>query len=276
MRFLGYVKIVAVYLFLGGSTYFRLVAIDFSDDEHFLLTDDCNFGKHNGTFAPITCLVDEILSKNDCKKTTTALTSITGTLPLPTNASYNVLTNPSYGTLVFPFNGVLGSDPSRTYSYTRNLGYLGTDSFSFNLSNAISKGTVVVLVDAVANVTNYHYSTINISGYEDTAITGDFKIPGLDDGSALSIIDILLPKYGKVKSDTKKGMFTYTPSFINFSGRDKFISQINAGRTESFIITVNVTVKPINGYAAFIKALWQPIWGLLHYWNYWTSFKFWS
>ena len=258
------VRIIGVYFFLVSS----IVAVDITDP--LLGTDDRNSSKSNGTFAAVTSLVDELLPNDSGKKMTTDTLisgAILGTLPLPANASYSILSRPKCGTLVFPFSGDVASDQSRTYSYTRNPGYFGEDSFSFSLANATSKATVMILVKKDENVPNYNYSTIDIIGDEDMAIPGDFKITGLDGNLTLSIIDIVLPKRGSLKTDSKKGTFIYTPFSMNFSGKDQFISQINGGVTEPSIITVNVTVKPVTGCSACIKALWQPLWGFWHYWN---------
>lgn len=280
MRITDYANVVAICL-IASSSY----AAVSNSCEPLLNEDDNKSCKGHGTF-DADSLADAMLCNNKDKKTSPVAvpsavsTGIIGVLPRPINKEeYNISVKPNYGDLKFPYEAI-PSDPNayRTYCYIRNTGYFGEDSFSFWLTNPATqaKATVMVLMQADANQPVYQELAVDITGNEDTVIRGSFNLPKVDDNLGITVIDLLLPKYGKAKID-RYGAFTYTaPATINAKIIDQFISQIDGRSDAQYKLTVNVTVNPLAGFNAVNKAFWHPWWGFWHYWNYFRSWGFWS
>lgn len=253
--------------------------------EPLLKEDDRKSCKSHGTF-DATSLVDAMLCNDKDNKTnpvavpSAVQTGIIGVLPRPINKEeYSISVKPNYGDLKFPYEAT-PSDPNayRTYCYVRNVGYFGEDSFSFWLTNPTTqaKATVMVLMQADANPPAYQELVVDIAGDEDTLISGSFNLPKVDDNLSTTLIDLLLPKYGKAKID-KYGTFTYTaPTNIKAKIIDQFVSQIDGRSDYQYKLTVNVIVNPLFGFNAVNKAFWHPCWGFWHYWNYLRSWCLWK
>ena len=177
---------------------------DFSVCDPLLESNPHSF-RDNGTFTENSDhIVDDLLS-------TSSLRLIKGILPKPINGSYSLQSKPHNGTLEF--------DQVRTYKYVRNEGFFGDDTFSFSLTNTTSKATVKILIKEDTRVPSYKYFNIDISGDEDTAIVGDFKIPEIHCSLPLSIENIVVPKYGSLNFNANKWSFAYFPNCMNFSGK---------------------------------------------------------
>ncbi|MBO6784328.1 MAG: tandem-95 repeat protein, partial [Alphaproteobacteria bacterium] len=146
-----------------------------------------------------------------------------------------------------PANGILTFDVlDKTYTYTPNLDFVGTDSFSYTISDGnggTDTATVSITVNAVndAPVAKNEGAVTN----EDSAVTIAVLANDSDvDGDTLSITGTTDPANGSVTVNPD-GTITYTPD-IGFDGDDSFTYTITDGNGESDTATVSVRVNNVN------------------------------
>jgi len=147
-----------------------------------------------------------------------------------------------YCTIVtYPQHGVLtGTAPNLTY--TPNLNYNGTDSFTFKVCDGIffsNTATVTFNVSPVndAPVANNQ----NLTTPEDTALP--LTLTATDpDGDALTFTVITQPAYGVLTGSGAN--LIYTPN-ANYYGVDNFTFQASDGVLTSDIATITITVTPV-------------------------------
>ena len=149
----------------------------------------------------------------------------------------SALSNPSSGTLLLDAGG--------GFSYTPNMGFTGSDSFTYRASDgSMNSNTATVtitvgVVNAAPAASADSYSTA-----QDTALT--VPAPGMlgndsdADGDPLTAIPVAPPSNGALALNPNGG-FTYTPS-AGFIGTDSFTYQANDGTADSNVATVSLTV----------------------------------
>lgn len=148
--------------------------------------------------------------------------------------------SPAHGTVVLNSNG--------SFSYTPNVDFSGTDSFTYNArdaSLASAPATVTITVLAVNDppIANPDDFTV----LEDTQLT--VSAPGVlandvdANGDGLTAILAVGPAHGTVALNTD-GSFVYTPA-LDFSGIDTFRYRANDGTTDSALETVTIVVEPV-------------------------------
>ena len=155
--------------------------------------------------------------------------------------TFFVVTQPIRGTL----SGTLPN-----LIYTPELNYSGLDSFSFKANDGTADSALAVVRITVTPVNdppvaaNDAYSTP-----EDTALV--ITAPGVlandsdvVEGSPLTAILVTGPVHGTLAL-AATGAFTYTP-FPSVSGPDSFTYRANDGELNSNIVTVTITVTPVN------------------------------
>ena len=64
------------------------------------------------------------------------------------------------------------------------------------------------------------------------------------DGDTLKAIKVTNPSHGSLTLNAD-GSFSYTPN-LNYNGSDSFTYKANDGKLDSNIVTVNITVNPVN------------------------------
>lgn len=153
-----------------------------------------------------------------------------------TTLTFTVLTGVSNGTLTLNSNG--------TFTYTPNNGYLGTDSFTYNVcsgpglcDNATVTITVTESAPPVAGADEY-------TTEEDTPISGNVGSNDVEpDGSPLNFILLTQPNNGDVVLNSD-GTFTYTPG-ANFNGTDSFTYSACDPTPICDATSVTITVTPV-------------------------------
>jgi VCBS repeat-containing protein len=154
--------------------------------------------------------------------------------------TFTVDTPPAHGSLS-------GTGANRIYTPDSN--YHGSDSFTFMVNDGTvdsSLATVTITVesvnDAPAAVTD-SYTTD-----EDTplviAASGVLGNDSDVESDLLTAVIDVAPDHGSVVLGSGGG-FTYTPA-ANYHGPDSFTYHANDGTTDSAIVTVSLTVNPIN------------------------------
>ncbi|HUU02809.1 MAG TPA: Ig-like domain-containing protein [Myxococcota bacterium] len=149
-----------------------------------------------------------------------------------------------------PSNGVLDLSDDGSFSYTPDLDYFGTDSFTYEVSadslesdDATATITINPINDQPA-VQNDVYQTD-----EDTPLTIDAAqgvlANDLDvDGDTLEVIVFASPQNGTLTLNLV-GSFEYTPD-LDFHGSDVFSYQANDAQSFSVIAQVDISVSSLN------------------------------
>lgn len=161
------------------------------------------------------------------------------------------VTDPPHGSKVKNADG--------TITYTPDTGYVGTDSFSYRISDgeATDDGTVAVTVTDTAPppppdennppvANNDSYATLKNNAGSLNVLVNDSD----PDGDALGVVSVTDPP-GGVVTFTAAGMVTYTPN-TGFVGSDSFTYKISDGElfdtaTVSVTVSDNTTPPPPTG-----------------------------
>ena len=153
--------------------------------------------------------------------------------------TYSKATDPANGTVVVNSDG--------TYTYTPNLDYNGSDSFTITISDG-KGGTVTVPVTITIGSLNdapiVPSTTINRTTLEDTSFSGQLTATD-NDGDPLTFTVGANPGKGAVTIDQTTGLFTYTPN-ANATGTDSFTVDVSDGKGGITTVTINVNITPVN------------------------------
>ena len=168
------------------------------------------------------------------EETSLAIT-LTGTDPDGDPLTYFTVTNPSNGTLS-------GTAPNLTY--TPNVNFNGSDSFTFNVSDGIysadAVGVITITVTPVNDAPIANNQTVTTA--EDTPI--GITLTGSDvDGSPLTYTVQAQPLHGSLSGSGAS--LTYSPA-LNYNGPDNFTFVVNDGTVNSTTAIVTITVTPVN------------------------------
>ena len=141
-----------------------------------------------------------------------------------------------------PTNGNLsGTAPNLTY--TPNLNFHGSDSFTFKVNDGLvdsTEATVSITVNSVNDTPIADSQAVETD--EDTPV--DITLTGSDvDGDTLTFIIVSQPTNGNLSGTAPN--LTYTPN-LNFHGSDSFTFKVNDGLVDSTEATVSITVNPVN------------------------------
>ncbi|WP_018691178.1 Ig-like domain-containing protein [Algicola sagamiensis] len=162
----------------------------------------------------------------------------------PNGDTITVNTTPITG----PANGTISLNANGTFTYTPNQNFFGTDTFTYQITDAVGQADTAT---ATITVTDVNFAPVanpdTFTIQEDTTLNGSSIIQNdVDsDGDTLSLITTpsSLPSNGTVTL-TSNGIFTYIPN-QNFNGTDSFGYQVTDG-VETASGTVTVTVTPVN------------------------------
>ena len=158
---------------------------------------------------------------------------------------FTVSSDVSNGTLLLNLDG--------TYTYTPDVDFNGTDSFTYQVDDGnggTDTATVTITVDAVndAPVSSGDSYTIN----EDSSLNGDLGPNVADvDGDSVNFNLVSDVTNGTLALNSD-GIFTYTPN-ASFNGTDSFTFQVDDGNGgTSQPATVDITILPVNSQPVFV------------------------
>ncbi|WP_309894624.1 Ig-like domain-containing protein [Archangium sp.] len=148
--------------------------------------------------------------------------------------TYSVVQAPSRGT-------ISGTPPSITYTPSAN--YNGPDTFTFRANDGLANSAVATVSLTVQPINDAPLAVAqNVSTDEDTALA--ITLTGIDvDGDSLSYTVVQAPTRGTLTGTAPN--LTYTPS-ANYNGSDTFTFRVNDGQVDSAVVSVNLTVRPVN------------------------------
>ncbi len=141
-------------------------------------------------------------------------------------------------------HGVLNFFPNRTFNYNPDTGFVGTDSFTYTVSDGALQSniaTVTIIVTAHNDAPTATDDTASVD--EDTTVTISVLSNDSDpDGDALSVISVGTPGHGSASLGAG-GVIAYTPA-ENYFGDDSFTYTVGDGALTA-TATVAVTVNPV-------------------------------
>jgi VCBS repeat-containing protein len=135
-----------------------------------------------------------------------------------------------------------------SFTYTPAANYNGADSFTYKANDGSLDSNIVTVTLTVNPVNDAPLAMADTyTTDEDTALV--VTATGLlsndtDDGTTLTSITVTNVAHGALTLATDGG-FTYTP-VANFNGEDSFTYKANDGSLDSNIVTVTLTVNPVN------------------------------
>ena len=225
---------------------------DFCGTDSFLyhVTD----GKSNSFQATVTinvaCVNDPPVAQNDTLGTdedTPLIVPPAGVLGNDRDVDGDVLSAvldsiPAHGSVT------LNGDGSLTYTPAANFN--GGDSFTYHANDGTDDSNVVTVTVTVNSVNDPPVAAADpYSTDEDTPLTvvaagvlGNDNDPV--EGDALTAVLDTGPANGSVTL-SPNGSLTYTPA-ANFNGSDSFTYHANDGTDDSNVVTVTITVNPVN------------------------------
>ncbi|OQB01452.1 MAG: Aminopeptidase S [Chloroflexi bacterium ADurb.Bin222] len=148
----------------------------------------------------------------------------------------------SYAVATQPANGVL-SGIAPNLIYTPFPGYVGTDSFTFTVSDGQATSLpATVSITVTPNNAPPVANPKSVLANEDTAVT--IILTGSDpDGDLLTYSVASNPSQGVLSGSAP--LLTYKPA-ANYSGPDSFTFTVSDGRATSAPAVVSITVNPVN------------------------------
>lgn len=139
-------------------------------------------------------------------------------------------------------HGTVILNPNGTFTYTPDIGYTGTDSFSFKVNDGTvdsAEATVSVVVGTAANTDPIANPAI-INTTLNNAVNGTLTGSDVDGDPLTFAIGNTTPAHGTVVINPD-GTFTYTPD-VGFVGNDVFNFRVNDGTSDSSVALVVVHV----------------------------------
>ena len=156
-------------------------------------------------------------------------------------------------------HGTLTLNPDGSLTYTPEVGYSGTDLFSYRASDSLLLSNTATVILTV-NWFNTAPAAVDDVYTTDEDIVLSASLPGVlgndvdPDGNALTAILVNGPSSGSLILN-RDGSFTYAPE-ADFHGTDSFFYLATDGVAQSEPATVSITVKPVNDAPrAFADAL---------------------
>ncbi len=159
--------------------------------------------------------------------------------------------NPLTAVLVAgPSHGSLTLNPDGSFTYTPAANYNGPDSFTYKANDGTADSDEVTVTLNVAAVNDAPVAVPDsYTTYE------DFPMPLSDtagvlfndtdaDGDVLTAILVTSPTHGSITLNPN-GSLTYIPD-LNYHGPDSFTYKANDGTSDSNVVTVSLTVLPVD------------------------------
>ncbi|WP_424100227.1 Ig-like domain-containing protein [Moorena producens] len=170
------------------------------------------------------------------------------------DSSLSVVTNPSNGSAVVNTNNTPGDLTDDFITYSPNLNYNGTDSFTYQLNDGVNPPATAT-VNLTINPVNDAPEAVDDSVItnEDTAVTFNVLANDSDaEGNPLTLTIVSNPSNGiavvndnGTPSNPTDDFITYTPN-LNANGSDSLTYQVDDGNGGIDTATVNLTINPVN------------------------------
>ncbi|AZN37284.1 retention module-containing protein [Iodobacter ciconiae] len=231
------------------GSYVYTPATDYNGKDSFTVTVDD--GKGGTTLVTVDVAVDPV---NDAPVGTNQ------TVVTPEDTPINgqlVATDKDGDPLTFsakdqPAHGTVTVNPDGSYVYTPATDYNGKDSFTVTVDDG-KGGTTLVTVDVTVDPVNDAPVGTNqtVVTPEDTPINGQLVATDKD-GDPLTFSAKDQPTHGTVTVNPD-GSYVYTPA-TDYNGKDSFTVTVDDGKGGTTLVTIDVTVDPLNDPAVISGA----------------------
>jgi hypothetical protein len=131
---------------------------------------------------------------------------------------------------------------AQTVTYTPELDYFGTDSFTYTISDGHGHFSTAKVDVVVTNVPPVAVDDAATTGVDQTAAIPVLANDSDNENDPLAISSVAQPQHGRVEIGNQ-GLINYTPS-SQFVGTDSFTYTITDGNNHFDTATVTVTVAP--------------------------------
>ncbi len=218
---------------------------------------DGNGGTSSATVTITITPVNDPPIANDDNPTTTVNNAVTiSVLSNDTDVDGDTL---SVGSATDPANGSTAVNLDGTITYTPDPGFVGSDSFDYELSDGnggADTGTVTVTVNLVNDppVADDDTDATNEDVSRVIAVLANDSDPN---GNTLSVTAVSDPPNGTAAINPD-GTITYTPD-ANFNGGDSFTYDISDGNGGIDSASVAITVNAVNDSPSFTKGPNQTV-----------------
>jgi len=229
--------------------------VSYTPHADFFGTDSFTYTVSDGTSSAtatvnvtVTSVNDAPATANDVATTSEESGVVVDVRLNDSDADGDVLTVTGVGTAANGTAALVGDTGSITY--TPRADFVGTDSFSYTVSDAkggVATGTVTVSVSAVNDVPTAAADAVTVA--EDQAVVFDVRSNDVDtDGDPLNVTVVTPPAHGVavlVMAGSDAGKVSYTPN-ANFVGADSFAYTVVDGNGGTATATVAVSVTAVN------------------------------
>jgi len=233
-------------------------SFSYTPNPHFSGTDSFTYRADNGSatsnLATVTITViavnDIPVASNDSyivPEDNSLVVDAPGVLANDNDLDGNLLTAVLVSTTT---NGVLNFNSDGSFSYTPNLNFNGTDTFTYLANDGASDGNVAMVTIMVTEFNdipvaqNDAYETIG--GSVLTVVAPGVMANDTDaDSNPLATILVTGPLFGTVTLNPD-GSFEYIP-VANFTGADSFSYKVTDGSADSNVAMVTISVNPATG-----------------------------
>ena len=256
----------------GDATYLSVVSqpehgvVSIADDGRFIYVPEANFfgtdsftymsdDRRDGTDTAVVTITvnavnDRPLAISDIYRSHEATMTVSaddGVLVNDTDVEDDPLT---VALVTGPAHGTLNLASDGSFTYTRQTGYLGSDSFRYKAndgqadSNVVTVHIVVDELDAAPVAVNDAYTTAEDTELVVFGTSGVLANDSDADEEAFAAVLVTEPEHGTVKLFSG-GAIRYLPD-PNFAGTDSFTYRATDGKADSAPATVTITVTPVN------------------------------
>lgn len=244
----------------GSFTYTPNANFCGSDSFTYRLHDGTVFGNTATVAITVVCVNDAPAAEDDSNATTEE-TPVSGSVTANDTTvdvegdtlTWSLTGGASNGNVVFA--------PDGTYTYSPNLNFCGSDSFTYQVSDGTAADSAVVTVtvscvnDPPVAADNSHVTP------EDTPVSGTATSTDVDGGAPVYAL-AGGPSNGTLVFNPD-GTYTYSPN-ANYNGPDSFAFTVSDGAGGSDTGQVTIIVTPVNdapvcsAAAPTIANLWSP------------------
>lgn len=155
-----------------------------------------------------------------------------------------LLTQPAHGDVTFNGDG--------SFAYTPDAGYLGSDSFTYEISDGtLTSNTATVSIETINTAPETGADTYRVVKNQVLTVDARRGVLGSDwdpdRGEVLTAELVTGPQFGTL-SFFVTGAFVYTPN-SGYVGTDMFVYEASDGEATSAPVTVEISVADTAGYA---------------------------
>ncbi|MCG8653019.1 MAG: Ig-like domain-containing protein, partial [Pirellulales bacterium] len=242
----------------GDGTFSYVPNADFFGTDTF--TYKASDGQNDGNVATVTI---NVAGTNDVPVALDDNYSVSEDTNLVTNAITGALANDidvdgpgevlTATRLTDPSNGVITAwNLDGSFTYQPNADFFGTDSFTYQVADSLVSGNIATIHLTVDPINDAPVAVAeSYSTAEDTTLsvtasptTGLLQNDTDVENDPITAVLVAGASHGTVTVNTD-GSFVYTPD-ADYHGSDSFTYQANDGSADSNVVTVNLTVDPVN------------------------------